>query len=214
MWVFAQNEIADEQVVEAVQVTPDMFVVPAIIGAAVLFVILAVSLVLMKKRKPTPHHRTPTENPTIDIGQLPLVSELPQSPVLEVHGIAMRMAVLVVAPQGQLIQIPDAEQLRLVLDNAIPDLSEVIDLHKPIFRRWGAQLSPHGFNHSFFANMKLPGDKGRDTPWCAVSGRTPLPQGHLLVGFVFQALIENQLTVLEINNEGGWLDHIKVRRNV
>lgn len=152
------------------------------------------------------------ENLTIDIDQLAAKGPDREAPVLEVYGVPARLAVLVLAPLGRGTCLPDNDQLRATVDLLLPDLSLILDHDRPIFRRWGTQLSAHGFPQAFSNNLRLPGNKGQGTPWCSVTGRFQTPSGVLLAGLILCADRSNSLSHFQIEHEGQWHDALRIRR--
>lgn len=148
----------------------------------------------------------------LDLSQLKVGGPPNQGPRLEYYGTPVRLAVLVLAPSGRGTQVPEASRLRGVVDSLIPGLSEVLDYHRPEFRRWPEQLSAAGFAQSFSTHVELPGDKGKGTPWCSVAGRFEIGDGHLLAGLVCRADKPNSLSQAVIQREGLWHDVLRVRK--
>lgn len=187
-----------------------------VIGAVGLLVIATILTVIAAKVTSRPTVKP--ENLTIDLEQLELTGLdttglARQGPHLEFYGIPVRLAVLVVAPMGRGAELPEADQLRVALDSLVPNISKILDLHRPIFRRWPAQLSAHGFPQFFFLNLKLPGNKGLNTPWSSIAGRFQVEDGSLLVGMVFYADKPNGLSQTVVEHEGQWRDALRVRLN-
>lgn len=149
---------------------------------------------------------------TIDLSQEKVGGPPEQGPRLEYYGTPVRLAVLVLAPSGRGTQVPDASHLRGVVELLIPGLSEVLDFHQPVFRRWPEQLSAQGFSHAFSTHIELPGDKGKGSPWCSVAGRFDVGEGHLLAGLVCKAAKPNSLGQIVIQHEGLWHDVLRVRK--
>jgi hypothetical protein len=106
----------------------------------------------------------------VDLAQLDAMGPPAGGPVVECYHIPMRLAVLVVAPIGK-GDAPSAFQLPAILDQIAPGLSAVPATHDTIVKFWPAQLSVRGFSTAFFGQVRLPGDRGKGTPWCSLSGR-------------------------------------------
>lgn len=184
------------------------------IGAGVLLVIATILTVIAARVTARPP--APPENLTIDLEQLDKSGPeahgvSAHGPFLEFYGVPVRLAVLVVAPMGRGAELPEPERLRVELDTLLPNLSTILDHHRPIFRRWPAQLSAHGFPQFFFLNLKLPGNKGIGTPWASIAGRCPIEGGSLLVGMVLCADKVNGLSQTVVEHEGQWRDALRVR---
>lgn len=175
--------------------------------------VLLAAVVLVRNRSQGTRRLVPLDNLTIDIGQLEEAGPPDHGPSLEVYGVPMRLSILVIAPVGRNAELPDSAGMRTAIESLTPHLSEILDHHQPIFRRWPPQLSAHGFPQAFFSNLQLPGQKGRGTRWCGVAGRFQTPAGQLLAGMIFCGDEVNSLDQLEIEHDGQWRDVLRVRLN-
>ncbi len=141
---------------------------------------------------------------------------LPEDPIpaggnsLEFYGTPVRLMVLVIAPAGRGAP-PERTELPQIAEHLLPGLMPILSTHQPIFRLWPAQLSTTGFGHVFFNNLRLPGDRGKGTPWCGVVGRFAIDGRPFLAGFVCKADKPNGLGEVYIEHEGGWLDVLRIR---
>jgi len=189
---------------------------PAAIGVtALVLAIMILTVVLLqtlKKKRPEP---PPPVDLSIDIGALgesgpPPVNPAGESAILELYHIPVRLAGLVVAPTGRGGTAPDDERLGELLDAVVPGLAAVLRVHRPQIIRWEPQLSTQGFSTTLFANVHLPGDKGRGTPWCAVSGRCEAGEQKLLLGLICRAAVPNSLAHVSVQRESQWLDVLRV----
>lgn len=186
------------------------------IGAGILLIIATILTVIAAKVTSRPTAKP--QNLTIDLEQLqdagPEKHGLARiGPHVEFYGIPVRLAVLVVAPMGRGAELPGPKQLRVDLDQMLPNFSTILDHHRPLFRRWPAQLSAHGFPQFFFLNLKLPGNKGVGTPWASIAGRYQIESGSLLIGMVFCADHPNGLSQTVVEHEGQWRDALRIRMN-
>jgi hypothetical protein len=123
----------------------------------------------------------------------------------------MRLAALVIAPTGRGSEPPDEDRLPAIIDHLVPGLGAVLQAHRPTVRVWPAQLSTQGFANTFFANVPLPGDKGKATPWCALAGRFEADGQKFLAGLVLRAAANNNLSQLIVQRESQWIDLVRVR---
>jgi hypothetical protein len=73
-------------------------------------------------------------------------------------------------------------------------------------------MSPRGFSYFFNSKVKLPGDRGKGTPWCSISGKTERAGQSLLVGMALCADAPNALGHIVVERENGWLEALRVRR--
>jgi hypothetical protein len=123
----------------------------------------------------------------------------------------MRLAVVVLAPAGRDRVLPSAEDLPEVVEAIVPGLSKVIATHEPLVHRWPAQLSTQGFTHAFFANVRLPGDGGKGTPWCSAAGVFRYRGQVTLAGLVMCAGSAVHFGRRKIEEEEKWLDVLRVK---
>ena len=130
---------------------------------------------------------------------------------LEFYNTPVRLGVLVVAPLGRGHALPSNAELAQILNNLVPNLLSVINSHKPVLRRWPAQLSAKGFSHAFFTNVALPGDRGKGSPWCAIAGKFMADGDPFLVGLACCASQTNGLGHVVVEHEGQWLDVLRIR---
>lgn len=156
---------------------------------------------------------TQDANLSIDVEKLDNKGPLPDGPQLSYYGTQVRLVVLVLAPAGRGTEFPSKENLRDIVDRLVPDLSMVLDWHQPIYRQWPDQLSTKGFSQTLFNNMRLPGDRGKGTPWCGIAGRFEIGEGHLLAGLICRASSPNGLSQIVVEHEGQWNDIMRVQGN-
>ncbi len=146
----------------------------------------------------------------IDIGALPALGPQLPGETLEFYGVPVRLAVLVLAPVGRDTQLPTLTELPAVVEHLLPNLNRVLERDRPIFRAWPPQLSREGFLRSFFYHLALPGDRGKNTPWCSIAGRFTYNGVPLQAGLVCCAAKPNGLGQVIVEHEGRWLDVIRV----
>jgi hypothetical protein len=130
---------------------------------------------------------------------------------LEFYGTPVRLAVLVLAPAGRNNPIPAESDLPAVLDNLLPGFTAIVATHRPLIHLWPCQLSTQGFPNSFFNNVRLPGDRGKGTPWCAAAGRFEAGDQQLLAGLVCVADRPNSLSQMTIVHSGQWMDVLRAK---
>jgi hypothetical protein len=183
-----------------------------IAGGALLGIVLLVLVLRMLRRRRAEELEPPLDL-TIDIAELgdqgPPLSLI----ALELYNLPVRLAAIVVAPTGRGSAFPPGMQLDQIVEYIVPGLSEIVREHKPLVRRWPAQLSTHGFSNTLFANVRLPGDRGRGTPWSVAAGRFEAENQNLLAGLVVRANQSNSLGQFVIDRPGQWLDLFRVRRS-
>lgn len=183
---------------------------PLAIGLAAIVVLLAVFIVIrliLARRRPAAKAPPVLE---VDVAALGDAGPPPSGPALECYNVPVRLAALVVAPAGRNL-LPAGDKLADLLDRIVPGMSSVLAAHQPLIRRWPPQLSPRGFASMFFANARLPGDRGKGTPWCAVAGRVEGAEQGIMVGMVLRAATANSLGEVPIERMQQWLDVLRVR---
>lgn len=170
------------------------------LGLGLLGAVVAIVFVLLKGRNQGPARAKQIENYSIDLSQLELL-QVPKNIWFEVYGIPMRLRVLVMAPLGKSVAFPDESQLEETLELIVPEFSSALAEHQPIYRQWPNQLSSAGFNQQFFANLKLPGNRGRTTPWCGTVGYVETESGRIGIGLIFSADKPNRYSEIVISRD-------------
>lgn len=181
-------------------------------GAAVLGVLVLIVLVRMLRRRRGAAVAPPVDL-TIDVAALGDHGPPDADLSLELYNLPVRLAAVVVAPAGRGAQLPAGIEAAALADDIVPGLVEVIELHKSRIYEWPAQLSTQGFSNTLFANVRLPGDRGKGTPWSVIAGRFEAGQQNLLAGVVLCAAAPNSLGQFAIERPGQWLDLLRVRRH-
>jgi hypothetical protein len=131
-------------------------------------------------------------------------------PALSVHHVPVRLALLVLAPVGRGSELPRASELPQLLDNAVPGLGRLLGPHGTRIKLWPPQLSTHGFAAALFANVRLPGDRGKGTPWCSIAGKFMARERGYLAGLVLRAAAPNSLGQLTLERDTDWLDALRI----
>ena len=181
----------------------------ACVGTLFLILIVAVAAGLSLRRRPA--EQAPAEDLTIELAQLDASGPPKEGTLLECYGVPVRMAVLVLAPVGR-GEFPTGNDLIEVLEGIVPGLNDVFATHGTTVRRWPPQMSPRGFSYFFSSQVKLPGDHGKGTPWCSISGKTVRSGQSLLVGMALCADAPNALGHFVIERDNGWLEALRVKR--
>jgi len=177
-----------------------------VIGAILLIaVILVVRMLLLRRKKPLP----PEPDLRIDVDTLH-PEPPPESPRLEFFGLPVRLVVLVLAPAGRDSYLPPEEQRNDLFESIVPGLAEVVRTHQPLTVTWPSQLSTQGFIHKYFQNVRLPGDRGRRTPWCSAAGVARCSGRAFLIGMTFWAARPNHFSQEAIQHEGDWYRVLRV----
>jgi hypothetical protein len=189
---------------------PEVAQQAAYVAGAVLLVaaVLVVAIRVIRARRRPPARPQPVLD--VDLKQLGMTGPPARGAVLECCGVPVRLAVLVIAPQGRQELPGTIHELSGALDEVATGLSELIVPHGTLVRRWPAQLSPRGFVNTFFTHVRLPGDHGRGTPWCGVAGRIETADAGILVGLALCAASPNALSQIAIQRTREWHDTLRV----
>ncbi len=161
---------------------------PVVRAVAVLAVLGALALVAVRWMRRHKRRAPPVESEGgIAADTLPELGPPGQGPRLLYRGTPVRLAAVVLAPPGLARELPPINRLGEVFEALIPGLAEVIRAHRPVYRRWPAQVSTRGFVHRFFAEARGLAPPGTETPWCLVGGPFVFRGEPLLVGLVMRA---------------------------
>lgn len=129
---------------------------------------------------------------------------------LRVYHVPVRLALVVIAPLGRDAKDPASAELATLLDQAVPGLGKVMERQHANLRVWPTQLSATGFVHSLSRQIKLPGDSGKNSPWCLVVGRVTMANRHFMLGLALCAEVSNNLSVIAVESEQKWLDVLRI----
>ena len=183
-----------------------------VIGGAVLIgliVLIAVVRFLRRRRRVA---LPPPIDLTIDLSALGESGPPSGKLSLELYNVPVRLAAIVIAPAGRGAQLPAERRLAALADDIVPSLAEIVELHAARLYEWPAQLSTQGFSNTLFSNVRLPGDRGKGTPWSVIAGRFDAGGQNFLAGVVLCASAPNSLGQFVIERPGQWLDLLRVRR--
>jgi len=184
-------------------------IAPYAIGAIALLLLLLV-IGRLRRRGARPTVSTSAEL-ALNVQTISLAPLPPDAAALEIYGTPVRLVALVLAPLGRAATLPAADRMPEIVDQLVPRLMAAVQSHQPQFRRWPCQLSASGFASSLAANVPLPGEHGKGTPWCAVAGRFVADGENLLAGLILRAERPNALAIVVVERAGQWLDVLRVR---
>ncbi len=180
-------------------------------AAAVAVVLILMGLWISRMRRRGRPAAASQPDLRIDVEQLTRATPLDAGPRLEFYGTPVRLAALVLAPSGRQSEIPPMDQILGALDDLLPGLAAVVQQQKPLIRFWPPQLSTQGFTNAFFQHVRLPGNRGKGTPWCSAAGRFETDQKQLLAGLVCEAEKPNSLSQITIEHTGQWMDVLRAK---
>ncbi len=182
---------------------------PYVVALAACLVVLYVVWKLLG-RKPA---KLPRARPdlTIEVDALRMGGPVPGTPRLEYYNIPVRLAAIVAAPAGRARPLPPLNELGALFESVVPGLAEVVATHGSLVRRWPEQLSTRGFALSFFRNAQLPGDAGKNTPWCSAAGAARFEGQAVMVGMLMESAEPNAIGQFIVEHETKWLDLVRVK---
>ena len=155
----------------------------AVIAAIVVAVLVVLKKFLGRKKKP----KAAAGGQGIDIQKLPADGPPSGGPTLEYFNIPVRVAAVVVAPAGNVRELPPVNEMSDLYDAITPGLGAVVAAHRPLVRRWPKQLSAKGFAHSVFRNCRLPGEGGKGSPWCCAAGVFKMEGQPVMAGLILRS---------------------------
>ncbi|MDA7977497.1 MAG: hypothetical protein MPJ50_01850 [Pirellulales bacterium] len=178
-----------------------------VIGAGVAIVFI-VALLLFRRRRLTPKLEPP--DLAIDLSSLGTHGPPAGGAQVECYNVPMRLAAVVLAPAGRLNRLPARERWPDLIDQIVPGLKDVVADHDPLVRAWPEQLSAKGFSHLFFSKAKLPGERGKGSPWCSLAGKFESEGEFFMVALILRASKSNSLGEF-IMEPTDWLGVIRAR---
>ncbi len=181
------------------------FGVVAIVG--ILFVYVAWKMISGARR--------PAERPAVDLS-IPIQSlgesgPPPGPPVLEMFGVPVRLAAVVVAPVGTARELPPLNRMDQLYDAIVPGLARVVAAHGTQVHRWPPQLSSRGWFHLFFSQAKLPGDGGKGTCWCSVAGLVRFENQPIMAGLVLRTAEPDTYGEEVVEEDAQWHRMLQVK---
>jgi len=178
---------------------PDTLLKFAVIAIGLLTLLYFGRRWLRRRRRPRP---LPAVDLTLDVESLGTAGPPAEGVLVKFYNVPVHLAAIVVAP-------PD--RLDAVFEAIVPGLGQAVVDHRPLIRRWPVQLSSTGFAHSFFRHVKLPGEGGKGTPWCAAAGMVKVNDQPVTVGLVLRSQSANNLGQTIVESETKWLDLVRIR---
>ncbi|MBI3463645.1 MAG: hypothetical protein HY000_11395 [Planctomycetes bacterium] len=130
---------------------------------------------------------------------------------LSVYHMPAHIGLVVIAPLGRDAHSPTLAEVSSLLDQIVPGLAEVVAHDQPTVRVWPRQLSARGFSHSLARHVQLPGEHGRGSPWCLVTGRASLEDKPFGIGMALSTSTPNSLTLIVLESDHQWLDVLRIK---
>jgi hypothetical protein len=202
------NEGPLTKILDAIRSAGGEMLIYAVAAAIVVLILTIAWRIVAGRRRELP---PPAPDLAIDVTSLPAEGPPAAGPILEHYHVPVRLAAVVLAPTGRGRELPPFDQLPPLIDHIVPGLAQVVAAHRPLIRRWPPQLSAEGFAHTFFAQVKLPGDRGKGTPWCSVAGRFVIGRRPVMAGLVMRAAASNNFSQSIVQREHEWLGILQVK---
>jgi hypothetical protein len=200
--LFAQLEKAAEQL-------PQDKSTWLIIGAVVLGAIVLVAVLrslLAGGRKPVDPEQGLGEN----LRDYPPAPGVPSSRRLTVHGVPVRLRLVVVAPTGRQQEDISPDKVAGILDDIYHGLARFVREDRPRVKVWPPQLSVAGFAPTFHRLVRTPDPKGKPSRWVLVAGPAKIGSRPILVGLALYADEPVKLGQLSLEATA-WPDVLRVR---
>jgi hypothetical protein len=180
----------------------------AVTALLLLVVGVAVLLILRRARRHEPVEIVPALR--VDVARLGDIGPPADGPRLRLYNVPVRLGVLVLAPVGREGVPPTVDELPAAADQIVPGLGQLLTSHKTTIKIWPPQLSSQGFANKFFANVALPGDHGKGSPWCSLAGRFETGDRALLAGLALCAEGSNSMGQYVVEHDAQWFDMLRI----
>ena len=196
------------RMLESIRSAGGDLLVYAIFAAIVILLLFIVWKIFSGRKRELPK---PVPDLKIDVMSLGTQGPPTGAAVLEFYNVPVRLAAIVLAPAGRVRELPPINQLDDVFDAIVPGLAQVVAAHKPLVRRWPAQLSVKGFAHTFFQHVRLPGEGGKGTPWSSAAGVLKIEGQPVMAGMVLRTESTSSHGQEIIDTEEKWLSILRVK---
>ncbi len=197
-----------QKIFDAIQTAGGSFILYGGVGLTMVVVFVVLWKLLVRGRQVS---AAETVDLTIDVAALGEDGPAVEEPILEHYNVPVRLAAVVLAPTGRVSELPPIDQLPALVDYVVPGLGRVIATHRPLIRRWPPQLSAEGFARTVFAHAKLPGSRGKGSPWCTMAGRFKIEQQTFMIGLIMVAATANNFGESVIEKEHEWLGVLRIK---
>jgi hypothetical protein len=192
--LFAQDQLPD-------QVRNNL---PLIGGAAAVVLVLIVIALFFRRGKKAVD---PEEGLSENLAGFPPAPGKPGKQRLMVHGQAMRLRLVVIAPTSK--KPVSADEAEALVGSLMRGLDTVVKTDRPRIRVWPIQYSNIGFAQSFFRRVIRPEPRGRLSHWVRIAG--PAKAGATPICLGMALLADEQTDIDEISlDTQEWLDVVRV----
>lgn len=129
---------------------------------------------------------------------------------LHVHGLPVRVRLVVVAPLGTDALRPQTWDVTELLNAVIPGLGHLPGLDQPRIRIWPTQLSQAGFMAAFRRHTLLPEPEARLSPWLLVMGRVLWRDRPYMVGLACRSAQPQTLGRVVVEQPHLWMGVLRL----
>ena len=154
--------------------------------------------------------RTREPDLTEDLGSYPLAPALWGTRRLTVHGLPVRIRLVVAAPLGHEGGYVGAEQIEQFLDFVVPGLGAFIHADRPRVRVWPTQLSYQGFAAAFRRNAVRPDSEKQISRWVLLMGKGLINRRPVAIGFALLADQDNTLGRVVLEHPHDWMQVVRI----
>jgi hypothetical protein len=158
------------------------------------------------RRRPALRESDLTEH----LGDYPLAPALWGNRRLALHGLPVRLRLIVAAPLGHEGGYVHAEQVEQMLDLVFPGLGPFVRADQPRVRVWPTQLSFQGFTASFRRHTVRPDAERQLSRWVLLMGKGLINRRPVAIGFALLADSDNTLGWITLEQPHEWMQALRV----
>jgi hypothetical protein len=154
------------------------------VGVGVLVALVVLYRIAMSRPKRAPDLEGGLRE---ELGSYPPPPAAAGSERLTVHGVPVRVRLVVVVPVGRLQDAISPAHVPGLLDDVLRGLGRYVTTDKPRVKVWPPQLSVAGFAPTFHRLVESPDRPGRPSRWVKVAGPARAGQRPILLGLALLA---------------------------
>jgi hypothetical protein len=174
---------------------------------AVIAVIVLLRTLLGAGKKP----HDPVGGLRENLADYPPAPGVPGSRRLRIHGVPVRLRLVVVAPTGKQQEDITPDEVSELLDDVHRGLANFLRSDKPRVKVWPPQLSVAGFAPTFHRLVACPDPQGKPSRWVRAAGPVKAGGRPILLGLALYAdePVKLGLIVFEAHE---WADALRIER--
>jgi hypothetical protein len=130
---------------------------------------------------------------------------------LTVHGMPVRIRLIVAAPLGHEGGYVHEGQIEQLLDMIVPGMGSFVRADQPCIRVWATQLSYEGFTASFRRHAVRPDGDRQISRWVMLMGKALINRRPVALGFALLADQENTLNRVILDQPHEWMQAVRVQ---